>query len=229
MKTSRTGILLGVAVLLGLSYAWLFTEWLQPEPIAIVAQFRPLPKAIADRRKASQPPANAEGAGPRPEGARGPRGEASGRPPGGRATNAPANPGAAGRGGGLGLRGGALAAAGRGFRDIQPFVFSLDAKYRLTSIKVVESSSTNPTPPIAWWVRSRSGSPPTDAILYGRAPEGLEPMTPGSRPDKLLPGRTYTLWVEAGRRRGQQRFSVPQEAEPLPPEDDSYHPEKDTR
>lgn len=224
MKNPRIWALAGVAALLGLVYVSAFTEWLRPEPIEVVAQFRPLPKAILERRKANAAPAAAEGGGARPEGARAARGEA--KPTGGRATSNATPMTAAMR---LGLRGGGPGGAGRGFRDIQPFVFSLDAKYRLTSIKVVETGGTNATPAIAWWIRSRSASPPTDAILYGRAPEGFEPVSPGSRPEKLLPGRTYTLWIEAGRRRGQQRFSVPQEAEPAVPEDDAYHPEKDTR
>ena len=114
-------------------------------------------------------------------------------------------------------------------RDIQPFIFSLDGRYRLTSIKVVETSSTQAAPPIAWWVRSKEGSPPTENILYGRAPESLMFQPPSTRADKLLPGRTYTLYLEAGRRRGEVSFSVPQEAEPAPPDDGDYHPEKDVR
>lgn len=143
-------------------------------------------------------------------------------------TLSPRSPGGesgAGARGGLGLG----KVGGRNLKDIQPFVFSLDGRYRLTGLKVVETSSTNATPPIAWWVRSKTGSPPTDNILYGRAPESLVPLATNSRPDKLLPGRTYTLYVEAGRRRGQKSFSVPQEAEPVPSDDGDYHPEKDIR
>jgi hypothetical protein len=119
-------------------------------------------------------------------------------------------------------------------RDVQPFIFSLDGRYQLTSIRVTDISPTNPTPRIAWSLRSKGGSPPTDTILYGRAPDTMAPLTEGFRADRLLPGHTYTIYLEAGRRRGQKSFVVPQEAEPVEgatgaPEDGDYKPEKDVR
>lgn len=242
MKTPRIWILLGATLLLGLWYVSSFTEWLRPEPIQIIAQFRPLPKEIQARRanagtsgdivtsraprvERREPPVKTAAAPPADGaplvGGPGPRTETKAI----NVQNLPVDARTMRRGG-LGL---GRAAAGRSLRDIQPFVFSLDGRYRLTSLKVVETSSTSAIPPIAWWVRSKSGSSPTDNILYGRAPDSLMPMSTNSRPDKLLPGRTYTLFVEAGRRRGEKSFSVPQEAEPVPPDDGDYHPEKDLR
>jgi len=242
MNSRRIWMLSGALALLGLWYVSSFTEWLRPEPIQIVPQFRPLPKELmarraeranSDRQRTRAP----RGEGERPEGSMSDAPNATsarrpdparemtrermvveaGKPP---ATNRPV--------------GGRRGFTGREIRDIQPFVFSLDGKYSLTSIKVVENNNTNAHPPIAWWVRSKAGSPPTDQILYGRAPANLEPLSAGSRADKLRAGRTYTLYLEAGRRRGERTFSVPQDAEPMgaagaAPDDGDYHPEKDVR
>lgn len=247
MKASRLWVLLALGLLLGLWYVAAFTEWLKPEPIEIIAQFRPLPKEILARRAAR----NAEGSGsatgksPRPN--RGAPSENSppGTPPPEGARPVETKPGEHVQvkvetvtvGTNTAAKSktpppttlNSLRLGGRNPRDIQPFVFSLDGKYHLTSVKVLETSSSNKVPPVTWWVRSKTGSPPTDNVLYGRAPDTLEPVVDGLRPDKLLPGRVYTLFVEAGRRRGQKSFSVPQEAEPLPPEDGDYHPERDNR
>lgn len=241
MKSSRIWVLVVVAALLGLWYLSAFTEWLKPEPIEILAQFRPLPKEIAARRAARSAPETPNGRPPRTD-----RGPARDIPPGssppppkpegskpteGRLVklDATTNSSAKGKTPPAGSTLNTLRLNGRNPRDIQPFVFSLDGKYRLTSIKVLDTTRSNQVPPATWWIRSKTGSPPTDNILYGRAPDSLEPTTPDGRAEKLLPGRIYTLFVEAGRRRGQKSFSVPQEAEPLPPEDGDYHPEKDNR
>ena len=234
MKSPRIWFLLVAALLLGVGYISAYTEWLKPEPIEVIAQFRPLPKEIAARRAER---ASADTTGnrppraprtPKPDGTPGTPTPEGAKPPEKSVvkmetiSSTPAKP----TGGPASLN---SLRGGRNPRDIQPFVFSLDGKYRLTSVKVVETSSSNGLPPITWWIRSKVGSPPTDNVLYGRAPDSLEPVTEGRRAEKLLPGRTYTLFVEAGRRRGQRSFSVPQEAEPLPPEDGDYHPEKDSR
>jgi len=240
MKSPRIWLLLGAAFLLGLWYVNSFTEWLRPEPIEIIAQFRPLPKQILARRNSER--SGGDNGMPRPPGTR--LRDASANGPVKVATvgtNVVSN-GSAGKGGTnsrnpavmVETRGGQLAlgmgrGGGRNLKDIQPFVFSLDARYRLTSVKVIETSSTNSQPPVTWWVRSKIGSAPTDNVLYGKAPDPLTPSVADSRPEKLLPGKTYTLFVEAGRRRGQKSFSVPQEAEPVPPDDGDYHPEKDMR
>ena len=221
MKAGRLWLLVALGGLLGIWYAWSFTEWLRPEPIEIVPQFRPLPTsqlARASSRVVDGPPGEGGAASPKqPETSTETRG-------GPRPENGPAEKRVkttVNRSRSPGIFGGG--------RDLQPFVFSLDGKYRLTSLRVTEVSATNPVPRVVWWVRSRSGSPPTDAIIYGRAPDTLVSLTAGARPDKLVPGKTYTLFLEAGRRRGQKSFIVPQEAEPPPPDDGDYKPEKDVR
>jgi len=215
----------GLLLFLGGWYAWSFTEWIKPEPIQIVAQFRPLPKDLLARRgnnSKKRPPEIVRVEEARP-----------GNPP-----NSPGEPGkskpeSVRRDGGSPTRrgppGSEVMGGGGNFRDVQPFVFSLDGKYSLTSVKIVETSSTNSRPPVTWWIRAPAGSPPTATLLYGRVPDGLKPVVPDAKPDKLRPGRTYTLYLEAGRRRGEKAFSVPQEAEPVPPDDGDYHPEKDVR
>lgn len=242
MNSRRIWMLSGALALLGLWYVSAFTEWLRPEPIQIVPQFRPLPKELmarraeranSDRQRTRLPWAE----GQRPEGLKSEAPNASNP----RKADAPQDSSRermvaeAGKWSSTNRPvGGRRGFTGREIRDIQPFVFSLDGKYSLTSIKVLENNSTNGQPPIAWWVRSKVGSPPTDQILYGRAPANMEPLSAGNRADKLRAGRTYTLYLEAGRRRGERTFSVPQDAEPMgaagsTPDDGDYHPEKDVR
>ena len=50
MNSRRIWMLSGALALLGLWYVSSFTEWLRPEPIQIVPQFRPLPKELVARR-----------------------------------------------------------------------------------------------------------------------------------------------------------------------------------
>lgn len=238
MKSPRV-VALGVFLfLLSIWYVSSFTEWLRPEPIRVIAQFRPLPKQVLARRSERAAEAaskranrterpnrtqNAEPQAPLPDGGRVVATDLAPASP-----VAPAKSMSTNRASTDGERNGFRLMKGN-LRDIQPFIFSLDGRYRLTSIKVVETSSTQASPPIAWWVRSKAGSPPTENILYGRAPESLIFQPPSTRADKLLPGRTYTLFLEAGRRRGEVKFSVPEVAEPAPPDDGDYHPEKDVR
>ena len=228
MKPGRFWSLIAVIGVLSLWYAWSYTEWIRPEPIEIIPQFRPLPKGQSTRTstRVSDITAEVNSGGSGSESAKPidvtlgnghrPKSETARAEKPVRAT--------ATRSRASGVFGGG--------RDLQPFIFSLDGKYRLTSLKVTEVSPTNPTPRIVWSIRSKYGSPPTDAIIYGRAPDTLVPLTAGNRPDKLVPGRTYTLFLEAGRRRGQKSFIVPQEAEPAEPptpDDGDYKPEKDLR
>ena len=225
MNQPRIAALGGLLLLLGGWYAWSFTEWIKTEPIQIVAQFRPLPKELLARRANNPKKRPAEAV----------RGEETrpGQPPNRGDESDNTKPETARRDGGnparRGPSGSEVMDGGGNLRDVQPFVFSLDGKYALTSVKVVETSSTNSPRPVTWWVRSAVGSPPTATLLYGRVPGGLIPVVPNAKPDKLRPGRTYTLYLEAGRRRGEKAFSVPQEAEPMPPDDGDYHPEKDLR
>ena len=93
--------------------------------------------------------------------------------------------------------------------------FSLNGKYRLSSVKVlltseVEKKSARPL----WHLIAVSNSLPTKAILYGLPVPGMKPAAPSTAAQPLLAGAHYTLLLEAGRAKGRADFISYEEIRP---------------
>ena len=91
---------------------------------------------------------------------------------------------------------------------VHPVSFTLDGKYKLTSVKVVvaDDLKTNKYATPLWHLISDSNSLPTKAIVYGFPIKGLKPAIPKTRPEPLLAGVEYTLLIECGKLRSQTNF-----------------------
>lgn len=100
----------------------------------------------------------------------------------------------------------------RGAAEVQPIVFALDKKYRLTSVKVFPLSAiqSNPDAVPIWHLRSDSNSLPVKAITYGQVVPGMVSVSTvtslaGGQP-RLEPGRDYRLVVESTELAGSVDF-----------------------
>ena len=93
---------------------------------------------------------------------------------------------------------------------VLPVSFTLDGKYRLSSIKVVELSAylTNKYVTPVWHLISKTNSAPVRGFLYGLPIPGMAPARPDSKPKNLLPNVAYRLFVEAGRAKGNRDFQT---------------------
>lgn len=89
-------------------------------------------------------------------------------------------------------------------------VFSLNGKYELTSLKVVEDRDlkTNKYPHALWHLVSHSNSIPTKAIIYGVPVRGMQPQVAKLKPAPLKKNVPYVLLVEAGEIKGQTTFEI---------------------
>lgn len=88
--------------------------------------------------------------------------------------------------------------------------FSLNNKYEMTSIKVVEESDfkTNKYPHALWHLVSKSNSVPTKTIIYGLPIGGMESKIAKVKPEKLQTNVPYVLLLEAGKIKGQTTFQI---------------------
>ena len=88
--------------------------------------------------------------------------------------------------------------------------FSLNNKYELTSLKVVEEQDfkTNKYPRAIWHLISESNSVPTKTIIYGVSVDGMKPKVAKVKPEKLRTNVPYVLLLEAGDIKGQTRFQL---------------------
>lgn len=96
------------------------------------------------------------------------------------------------------------------FAGVYPVIFSFDVEYSLTSVRVEEATPADGAKPqVLWELRSRKGSKPVKAMLYGRDLDNMDPV-PGTPnpPHALQAGKQYRLLVEAGRRKGSTLFST---------------------
>lgn len=96
------------------------------------------------------------------------------------------------------------------FAGVYPVIFNFDGSFELTSIRVEEAApAEGQSPKVLWHVKSRKGSHPVKAVLYGRDLENMD-IVPGSPnpPATLQGGKQYRVLIEAGRRRGQATFST---------------------
>jgi hypothetical protein len=91
-----------------------------------------------------------------------------------------------------------------------PVVFTLDGRYQLTSVKVYAASAlaTNKRTSPLWHLVTKSNTPPLRGFFYGQRIPGMVPYKTNSPPQRLQPGVTYRLLLEAGRARGQLDFTA---------------------
>jgi hypothetical protein len=190
-------IVLGLTVASGFCYVVFNTEWLKPDPIQIQAQVRevsaraslerrvPAPKVVFDESKLPKDPAEREKAIKELR--------ASARRERISSEAASGTPMATGK-----------------FDGVYPVVFALDGEYKLTSIRVIEDTPSQPggASLIVWQVDTTSNSVPTKALIYGRTPRGMKLKDERNKPAKLLPGTTYRLEVKAGRYEGRTTFQT---------------------
>ncbi len=88
-----------------------------------------------------------------------------------------------------------------------PVVFSLDTRYRLSSVLVTEETTNGRR--ILWHLKGGlARSFPSKIIVYGMSVPWMKPA-PGSRdPEPLQAGVKYRLQLKAGRRTGEVTFST---------------------
>ncbi len=91
---------------------------------------------------------------------------------------------------------------------VDPIVFGLNRKLKLTAIKVVALSDleTNKYPHALWNLVSESNSPPVKSFNYGAAVPGMHPAVKGIAPEPLQPDVGYRLFIEAGSKKAQHDF-----------------------
>ena len=189
----RYWFLAGLAVLLGIGYLALFTDWLHAAPIGIVAQIRQ---------------ANERGFGP----------AAGGGPGQGNRRNR--NVGA-GQTGGTGQRDrgtnrsrpeAGQPGAGEPPAGVYPVSFTLDDNYQLTSVKVVKAGTRE----VLWHLIADGKQAPTKAFIYGQRIRSMGFADDNRMAEPLQPDVSYELQVAAGRHKGKIIF---QTKELRPPEE----------
>ena len=182
----RTLTLAGVLATLGLLYVVLFTEWIKPEPIQIASQVRTsvqkprFSRPVTQRILTNVPAA---------------KGDMIVR------TNLIVRTNEAQR-----VRlpdWGAIDQAPGGVANV---TFSLDGAYALTTLRVQDVPADGSPPKVVWQLAGKSL--PTSSLLYGRDPQGMKPVMPGTKAEALTAGVPYRLIIEAGRRRGTNNFTT---------------------
>jgi hypothetical protein len=93
---------------------------------------------------------------------------------------------------------------------VYPVSFTLDDRYKLTRVRVVELAAllSNRNATAVWDLRVLSNAPPVQGFIYGTAPEGLGPAKTGAAAEPLEPYVTYRLLLEAGRAKGSVDFQT---------------------
>jgi hypothetical protein len=182
----RSLMLAGVLAVLGLLYIVLFTEWIKPEPIQIASQVRRsvqkprFGRPVTQRILTNLPTA---------------KGDMLVR------TNLIVRTNEAER-----VRlpdWGAIDQAPGGVANV---TFSLDGAYTLTALRVQDVPADGSPPRVVWQLAGKSQR--TSSLLYGRDPQGMKPVLPGSKAEALTAGVPYRLIIEAGRRRGTNSFTT---------------------
>ena len=97
----------------------------------------------------------------------------------------------------------------------QPVVtFLFNRAYSLTDLKIVSATAlaTNVSALPVWHLTTESNSVPLKTFTYGQYIVGMKPWVSGVHAQPLLPGETYKLIVEAGKRtKGEYEFKIPPE------------------
>jgi len=177
---TRGWMLVGLFAALSLAYACCFTEWLRPAPIEIASQVRFAIQPPRFGRPAKLPVQPGQPAQTnRPVQAL-PLIERIGQPENGAIDPAP---------------GGAA-----------NVTFSLDSVYQLTRVRVEDLPADGTPPRVVWEIAGKSQ--PTRSLLYGRIPAGMKPLGTATNAEPLIAGAPYRLILEAGRRRGTNRFTT---------------------
>jgi len=185
--------LTGLAVVLAVSYVALFTDWLNPAPIGIVAQIRT---------------SSERGFGRGPGGGGGPD-LGGGNGQGGRQNRN----GGAGRLGGANRRGQGPVRSQPDSKQpgsqerppgVYPVSFSLDDNYQLTSVKVVKAGTRE----VLWHLVADGKQAPTKAFIYGQPIRSMN-LAPGKRQAEPLQADVrYELQIAAGRHKGTIPFET---------------------
>lgn len=92
-----------------------------------------------------------------------------------------------------------------------PVTFSLNGFFKLTSVRVIEAAkiATNQYAVPVWRIISDSNSVPTSSFNYGSFIRGMRAEAKGVRPEPLLPGITYRLFVVTDKNvKGQHDFVI---------------------
>ncbi|MCI0534114.1 MAG: hypothetical protein L0Z50_02685 [Verrucomicrobiales bacterium] len=183
----RRGLLLAVFAVLGLAYIALFTDWLRPAPIEIASQVR---FSILRPRfgRPAQPPGSPKLQPGHPE-------QEAMKVDKLVRTNQPRR---------VRLQDWGLIDPSPG--GVANVSFSLDDRYSLTALRVEDVPANGAAPKVVWQLAGKSQ--PTHALLYGRNPEGMKPVTTNAIAEPLVAGAPYRLIVESGRRRGTNYFST---------------------
>jgi hypothetical protein len=86
--------------------------------------------------------------------------------------------------------------------------FTLGDSFKLTSIKVVSVSAleSNKYALPMWELKSDSNSVPVKLFSYGDRIHGMKPAIESARPEPLVAGTTYRIFVEAGSLKAQHDF-----------------------
>jgi hypothetical protein len=80
---------------------------------------------------------------------------------------------------------------------VYPVFFSMNDAYKITSLKVVplENNEVKTGAVPVWNLVTESNSVPTRAFRYGQKIPGMKPALDGVRPDPLVPGTQYRLFL----------------------------------
>jgi len=92
--------------------------------------------------------------------------------------------------------------------------FGLGGDFKLTSIKVVPVAEleTNKFAHPVWELVSDSNSVPTRSFIYGHRIKGMHPAVKGAAAEPLSANIPYRLLVEAKSIKGQQDFTITDDA-----------------
>lgn len=103
-------------------------------------------------------------------------------------------------------------AANRGGPAVAPrVVFYVVPKQPIASLKILRAEDATATAAKPLWhlVADKAKPVPVEALAYGEAVPGMKPFVAGFPPGPLMPGAEYLLIVEADKKRGELRFTVP--------------------
>jgi len=84
--------------------------------------------------------------------------------------------------------------------------FSLDGRYRITSLRVLALNAQGEPAKKVWDLTGKSRE--LNSLMYGMNPAGLSPTEGSEAAAPLEAGLTYQLEIHAGRRTGSHRFKT---------------------
>jgi hypothetical protein len=193
----RTWTLLGLTAALALAYVFMYTDWVSPEPIQIASQVRPVIQQprFGRRPRPNRPPGGTPG---RPDA----NGNVVVRRDGGPPPDVQGMPPLQG-----GTPDGADGKAAEPANGVAYVTFSLDDRYALTALKVVEVRADGAPGRIMWNLQGKSH--PLNGLIYGmKAPPGMVPVSDEGAAAPLEAGIQYRIEVASGRRKGTNVFQT---------------------